>query len=69
MDRANEKCNDSSNPIDNGQSMTTEKTPQCGVDVKTRRQCQYCRYKRCIEIGNFLLLFSLCLSKIIVSNV
>ena len=53
MDRANEKCNDSSNPIENGQSIATKKTPQCGVDVKTRRQCQYCRYKRCIEIGNF----------------
>ena len=64
MDRANEKCNDSSNPIENGQSVTTKKTPQCGVDVKTRRQCQYCRYKRCVEIGNFLLLFSLCLLKI-----
>ena len=64
MDRANEKCNDSSNPIENGQSKNTKKTPQCGIDVKTRRQCQYCRYKRCIEIGSLLLLFSQRLSKI-----
>jgi hypothetical protein len=29
-----------------------QKDLQCGVDVDTRRQCQYCRYKRCIAKGN-----------------
>ena len=28
-----------------------ERDMQCGIDIKTRRLCQYCRYKRCIEIG------------------
>ena len=29
-----------------------ERDLQCGIDFTTRRHCQYCRYKRCIEIGN-----------------
>ena len=53
IDRANEKSNGGSNPIDNGQLISAKKTPQCGVDVKTRRQCQYCRYKRC-QAGNLI---------------
>ena len=46
-------CNSGFNLTDraNEQTNPERKTPQCGVDVKTRRQCQYCRYKRCIEIG------------------
>ena len=39
----------------NGEGNVTreeEREVQCGVDIKTRRHCQYCRYKRCIEIGN-----------------
>ena len=32
-----------------------KKDLQCGVDVDTRRQCQYCRYKRCIATGNDIL--------------
>ena len=55
MDRANEKSNGGSKSVEDGQSISTKRTPQCGVDVKTRRQCQYCRYKRCIEIGNFFV--------------
>ena len=27
---------------------------QCGTDVRTKRQCQYHRLKRCIEIGKTL---------------
>ena len=42
MDRANEKSNGCSKSVEDGQSISTKRTPQCGVDVKTRRPCQYC---------------------------
>ena len=29
---------------------------QCGIDVRTRRGCQYHRLKRCIEVGKVLIL-------------
>ena len=46
-------------PQINGEGNATgeiEREVQCGVDIKTRRHCQYCRYKRCIEIGNMLII-------------
>ena len=39
-------------------SREEEREVQCGLDIKTRRHCQYCRYKRCIEIGNDLINWS-----------
>ena len=56
-------------PHINGEGNETgevERDVQCGVDIKTRRHCQYCRYKRCIEIGNICILDSMILLRKII---